>query len=292
MEKREIVAIIVSFNIGKEIYKCYDAIKEQVDSVIIVDNGSGKETINELKKIEKNIKTKVIYLSENKGIAEALNNAVKLAIKLKYNWVITMDNDSKASMNMVDIMKKAYNDFSESEKEEIVSLAPRYIQEGNYSKIEKKEEISYEKLVITSGNLVKISIFDKIGFFNEKYFIDYVDNEFCLRIIDANKKIVQVNAAILEHNLGNSISKKIFFKNIQSTNHSAVRRYYLTRNAMDVYKKYSHLDIRHINNTKRILCKFIIQILLVENNKSTKIRHMYWGYKDYKQDKFGEFKKR
>ena len=290
MEKSEVVAIIVSFNIGAEIYKCYNAIKKQVDSVIIVDNGSNKETIGELNKIENDEQTNVIYLAKNKGIAEALNHGVNLAIELGYKWVITMDNDSKACVNMVDTMRKTYNDFSENEKKEIVSLAPRYIQEG--TKLEEEEGISYEKLVITSGNLIKTSIFDEIGFFNEKYFIDYVDNEFCLRIIDVDKKIVQVKAAILEHNLGNIKRKKIFFKTIESTNHSAIRRYYLTRNSMDVYKKYNHLNIRHINNTKRVLCKFIIQILLVENDKLMKIKHMYWGYKDYKAKKFGEFKKR
>ncbi|MGL4450817.1 MAG: glycosyltransferase family 2 protein [Sarcina sp.] len=291
MEKKEIVAIIVSFNIGQDIYKCYDAINEQVDSVIIVDNGSQRDTINELRKIENNQKTEIIYLSENKGIATALNYGVKLAKDLGYSWVLTMDNDSIACIDMVNEMIKTYNSFCEKEKLEIVSLAPRYIQEGRYSEIEKEEGISYESLVITSGNLVQISIFNEIGCFKDDYFIDYVDNEFCLRILEAGKKIVQVKSAILEHNLGAVKSKKIFFSSISSTNHSPIRRYYLTRNAMDVYGKYKHLNVRHINNTKRVLFKFALQILLVEDNKLNKIRHMCWGYKDYKNKKFGEFEK-
>lgn len=292
MDKSKVAAVIVSYNIGEKIYKCYDSIKNQVDCTIIVDNGSNESTVNELKKIEKNIKTKVIYLSNNKGIAIALNEGIKEAINLGYTWVITLDNDSKATENMVSIMKEAYDNLGEDDKKQIVSLAPRYIQEGEYFKTLKEYGISYESLVITSGNLVKTSIFEEIGFFNEEYFIDYVDNEFCLRILEANKKIIQVKEAVLEHNLGDLKIKKIFGKTIKSTNHSAIRRYYLTRNSMDVYYRYKKLNVRHINNTKRVLLKFIIQILLVEDEKFNKVKHMYWGYKDYKNRKFGEFNRK
>lgn len=40
-----ICAIIVTYNIGKDLYKCFNSIVNQVDKVVIVDNGSSKETI-------------------------------------------------------------------------------------------------------------------------------------------------------------------------------------------------------------------------------------------------------
>ena len=292
MRLENIACIIVSYNIGSDIYKCYNSIKKQVGQVVIVDNGSNKETIRALKNIESDSDTSIIYLKKNEGIAVALNYGVKAAIDLKYEWVLTMDNDSKAASSMIENMMNCYDSFPNYKKEEIVSIAPTYVQEGSKVINNLKMEYSYENLVITSGNLVKTDVFRKIGFFKENYFIDYVDNEFCLRILAEHKKIIQVNNAILEHNLGSVKTKKIFLKTIESTNHSPIRRYYLVRNSLDVLNTYKYLNIKHINNTKRILMRFILEILSVEDDRWNKIKHMYWGYKDYKLGKFGEFKRR
>lgn len=293
MLKSNLACIIVSYNIGYDIHKCYNAIKNQVDRVIIVDNGSNKETIDVLKEIEKSKKTDIIFLDENQGIAKALNEGIKLAKNKKYKWIITMDNDSEATKDMVDNMMSVYNNLPCGEKKDIVSIAPIFIDIA-YNGEEFKESLdikySYVDLVITSGNIVSLDIFDNIGMFREDYFIDYVDNEFCLRILESGKKIIQINKAVLKHHLGNSLEKKILFKSIKSTNHSPVRRYYLTRNSLDVASKYNHLGIRHINNTKRVLFRFVVEILLVEDDKINKIKHMYKGYKDYKSKIFGEFK--
>lgn len=108
--------------------------------------------------------------------------------------------------------------------------------------------------------------------------------------IGKRKKIIQVNNAILKHKLGNSLEKKILCKTIKSTNHSPVRRYYLTRNSLDVQKRYKHLNIKHINNTKRVLLKFMLEILLVEGEKYKKLKYMWKGYRDYKKGVFGEFR--
>ncbi|MGL4990777.1 MAG: glycosyltransferase family 2 protein [Sarcina sp.] len=290
MNKNNLACIIVSFNIGEDIYKCYNSIKNQVDKVIIVDNGSDEITVKCLNKINSLENTKVIFLNSNQGIATALNEGVRLALELGYEWVLTMDNDSKAQENMVKNMMLTYNNINKDERDNIKSIAPIYIKEGTDCEVETDEKYKYVDLAITSGNIVNLSIFKEIGFFRDDYFIDYVDNEFCLRIIKNKKKIIQVNSAILEHNLGNDIEKKFLGKVIKSTNHSALRRYYLTRNALDVRENFKSLNIRHIKNTKRVLLKFIIQILLVEKNKLKKINFMYKGYKDFKKQKFGELK--
>lgn len=41
----KICAIIVTYNTGNNLYDCFNAIKNQVQEVIIVDNGSNCETI-------------------------------------------------------------------------------------------------------------------------------------------------------------------------------------------------------------------------------------------------------
>lgn len=296
MLKEEIACIIISYNIGKDIYKCYNSIKSQVDKVIIVDNGSNEETIKELKNISQDINTNVIFNKENLGIAAALNIGIKEAEHLGYNWVLTMDNDSEATNGMVKCMIDTYNSVDKIEADNIVSIAANHLerayQDVNHIIYSKSgiSDYTYEKLVITSGDLVKTEIFNKIGYFNEEYFIDSVDHEFCIRILKNNKKIIKINNALLKHKIGDGISKKIFFKTIHSSNHSPIRRYYITRNAMYLYKNHKDINIKYIKRTRIMLLKTFIKIILLENNKKNKMKYMIKGYRDYKKGYLGKIR--
>ncbi|MDO5852430.1 MAG: glycosyltransferase family 2 protein [Methanobacteriaceae archaeon] len=293
MKKEDICCVIITYNIGKEFYKCYDSIKNQVDYVIIVDNGSDKETIDVLNKIKVDTNTNVIFNNDNYGIAKALNIGVRDAITRGYSWILTMDNDSQAQFDMIDVMIKTYNNINEIEKNKIVGMSPNFFDRKYLSNVEynvNNLSYSYEDVVITSGNLLKKEVFDTIGFFNEEYFIDYVDIEFCLRIFEKGEKIIQVNNAILNHQIGDGSKHKIFNKTFTASNHSALRRYYITRNSLDVYKKYKHLNIHATNDIKRQLAKSSIKIILVEDNKIQKIKYILKGIQDYKLSKFGKFK--
>ena len=81
MKKNSICCVIVTYNIGKKFYQCYNAIKNQVEKVVIVDNGSNNETLDMLKDIESNDEVSIIFNSENLGIAKALNQGIEIAIK-------------------------------------------------------------------------------------------------------------------------------------------------------------------------------------------------------------------
>ena len=110
MEQNSVCGIIVTYNIGNNLYKCFNSIEGQVEKLVIVDNGSNKETIDVLKEIEKNNNhVEVIYNENNLGIGKALNQGVEVAIKNNFQWVLTMDNDSEATTSMVEIMINTYN---------------------------------------------------------------------------------------------------------------------------------------------------------------------------------------
>ena len=51
MEQNSVCGIIVTYNIGNNLYKCFNSIEGQVEKLVIVDNGSNKETIDVLKEI-------------------------------------------------------------------------------------------------------------------------------------------------------------------------------------------------------------------------------------------------
>ena len=238
--KTSICAIIISYNCDEKILSGINIIRNQVDYVVIVDNGSNEKSINILKEIAK-VDLKIIYNSRNMGIACALNQGVKYAKDNKFDWVITLDQDSLATEDIIENMLNVYKSLDEDQKTRVVSLVPEHIEEKFYTKKrDTSNPLKFEETLadVTSGNLVKTSLFDKVGYFDEKLFIDYVDHEFCLRICKNGYKILKVDNSILLHNLGDYQFKKIFSRKIYYTNHSFTRRYYITRNRLYVWNLY------------------------------------------------------
>ncbi|MBU3091663.1 glycosyltransferase family 2 protein [Clostridium sp. CF011] len=293
-----VCAVVITYNIGKDIYKCVDAIKGQVDKVVIIDNGSNRDTINELAKLDENDYIKIIYNNENYGIAKALNYGVRFALSEGYEWIFTLDHDSVATENMIENMICVYENLSENERDKVAIIAPTYVDKSETETVNFKcEKYSFDidnlKNVIvemTSGNLVKASIFNKIGFFNEKLFIDFVDHEFCLRIKRKNYNILKVSNIILLHSLGDSVNKSFLGKKIIVTNHSVIRRYYITRNRFYCWKEFKSDFPTWVREDKLRFINEIIKIQLHEKNKLSKYKMIIKGVLDSKRFIFGKYK--
>lgn len=291
--KNNVCGVIVTYNIGIKFYECFNAIINQVEKVVIVDNGSNEETLNVLKDIKKKYDVVIIYNNENMGIAKALNLGVKYALDTKFKWILTMDNDSKATENMVKVMLSCYETCFKSDKD-VVGMFPEYIDIstikdkkvykstlGNYS----YNEIGFDN---TSGNLVKSDVFRKIGYFKEELFIDSVDHDFCIRVKEAGGRMMKINNAKLLHNLGNTKVYNFLGVKINCSNHSALRRYYVTRNRCYMRSRYKN-DKEYMKYDRKTFINENLKIILFEKDKINKMRMSIKGYKDFKNNKFGKF---
>lgn len=290
----KVAAIIISYNPDNNLLDSINLLINQVEKIIIVDNGSEsqkKKNINLIKDID-NKKIEVIFNEENLGIATALNIGVKEALNQGYNWILTMDQDSKASSNMVEKMFEVYSTIDESERKDILSIFPNFVDERIQSIEENSNMNSYEYVDadITSGNLLRAEVFDKVGFFDDSLFIDLVDTDFCMRLNEKNIKMIKVRDAILYHSLGESQSVKSIFGKFNTSNHSALRRYYMTRNRFYTWEKYKDLNSFTLNRDKKLFKKEFIKIILGEKDKINKIKMVFKGYKDYKKGIRGKLK--
>ena len=290
----KVAAIIVSYNPDNNLLDSINLLINQVEKIIIVDNGSEsekKKNINLIKDIN-NEKIKIIFNQENLGIATALNIGVKDALKQGYNWILTMDQDSKVSSNMIEKMFEVYSTIDESERKDILSIFPNFVDERIQSIEENSEMNAYEYVDadITSGNLLKAEVFDKVGFFDDSLFIDLVDTDFCMRLNEENIKMIKVRDAILYHSLGESQTVKSIFGKFNTSNHSALRRYYMTRNRFYTWEKYKDLNSFTLNRDKKLFKKEFIKIILGERDKINKIKMVFKGYKDYKKGIRGKLK--
>jgi rhamnosyltransferase len=289
--KYKICALIVTYNCGEDVYNTIDSVISKVEELIIVDNGSEKETIEALNKYRELSNVKVLLNKVNLGIAKALNVGVCYAREKGYEWILTLDDDSIVTESMIDIMIKAYDSLGEVESERIAILAPKHIEKAvsfnNQIGDENNLTITRVNTEITSGNLVKLEVLKEIGMYKEEYFIDFVDHYLCLALRRKGYEIVRIEEAILLHSLGVSDPKIILGKAITVTNHSPVRRYYMTRNRLSMWKEFNKEFPAWVKEDKGRFINEAIKIVLYEEQKYKKLRMIAKGIKDYKKGKYG-----
>lgn len=280
--KNKICAVVVWYNPQKEMIKNLQSYSNYVDKIYIIDNSlkSNEEMIKELKiyRIE------YIPNFKNLGVAKALNIACEKAIRDKYSWILTMDQDSYFEKDSI----KNYLIFLKKEVKDIAIIAPKY-KYSHEIEIKNGDSLEYGEIskVITSGNLINLKAYSEIGKFNENFFIDQVDFEYCKRVSNLNLKIIQLNGVYLNHILGNCEIKKIMGVKFIVTNHAPIRRYYMARNIMYMSKFYPELRLKYYT----FLIIEFFKILSFENkDKREKIKYLMKGINDFFKRKVGDIK--
>ena len=287
----KVAAIIVSYNPDSNLFDSINLLLNQVEKVIIVDNGSKEKYVKYIKSINED-KIEIILNKENLGIVTALNIGVRKALENGYEWILTMDQDSKASPDMVKKMFNVYNSINREERKDILSIFPNFVDERIQSIEENSNMNSYEYVDadITSGNLLRKEVFEKVGFFDDSLFIDLVDTDFCMRLNEKGIKMIKIRDAVLYHSLGESKTIKGILGSFNTSNHSALRRYYMTRNRFYIWEKYKGLNSFTLNRDKKLFKKEFVKIILGEKDKVNKIKMVLRGYKDYKKGIKGKLK--
>lgn len=279
----KLAGVVVWYNPTKNDINNINSYIESVDKLYIIDNsenGSNQSKIPKLKKIE------YVYQNENLGIAKALNIACNKAIKEKYQFILTMDQDSKFKKNDLEKMKTKISNLDLSD---IGIISPWH---KTKLKLEKpKEKIDYPLDVMTSGNILNLDIFQKIGGFKEFLFIDGVDIEYCLNLKKNGYKVMRINSIEMQHDLGDIFYKNFFGKEFMCDNHNYLRVYYMARNYRYIRKKYRNVAPEFCD----ILIKIkglIFKIVFYENDKYRKLRSIVLGIHDYRHNNYGKYQGR
>ena len=231
----------------------------QVDKVLLIDNNSDNYE-NVYSNLKDNDKIAFIHNDCNYGIAYALNEILNFAYENKYDWFITLDQDSVAYDNLIQEYAK-YIDLPK------VAMLTCIIKDRNM--LENEKQLSKDaievKQCITSGAFNNTAILKLVGGFDNEMFIDYVDFDISRTLTENDYLIYKINYIGLLHEVGKGKLLSIFGKKIHLFNHNEKRVYYHVRNAIYFirkHKKKSKVLINRINLMKRI-----ILILLFEKNK-------------------------
>lgn len=287
--KLSICAVIISYEPDEQTIRLIDSIDKQVSEIVIVDNFSRSESSKAVLKTLADRSIKIIYNDGNYGVAKALNQGVEYALSKKYEWILTLDQDSEFYPNTYDLLLQGYETLEN--KDMVMLIAPKPV-ERNFLKdcatpfnVKNSRDIRWKNTVLnlTSGSLIKAEAFGRIGFFEEKLFIEQVDNDFCCRLGKKGYGIKVASNIRFMHKLGNA-SKKLFFT---LRNHNPKRKYYLARNSAYIFKK--HFFYAPYTTIRCLLGGTIlgwIKILLFEDSKTDKIRSGIKGFIDGVMDKY------
>ena len=247
-----VCAVVVTYRTGERLRHNLRATMAQVDRVVVVDNGSGPETLGILDVLVRSSdgRLEVLANERNQGLARAQNQGIVRAMGAGYRWVLLLDDDSLPAPGMVGALFTAYREAPRSRP--IGLVVPRiertglgreqaYAVSGHPLAFSRRtfgaQPMLYDLVfAIASGSLIPAAAIECVGNMREEFFIDYVDVDFCLRLREAGYTIIAVAAAHLTHRLGRTEQKRLGGRALAVTHHDAWRRYHIFRNRVTLWR--------------------------------------------------------
>lgn len=262
---RNVFISIIDFNGKENTTECLNAIDSmKIENfrlnVIVIDNSSKIEF--RPNKTFRNFSLKIIRNKENLGFAGGNNVGIRYALEHGADYVLVLNNDTLVDKNLIEELLKVADDKNIGILAPKIYFAPgfefhknRYSKKdlgmvfwyaggemdwqnviGHHKGVDEVDHGQYDDILETqfaSGCciFIKKAVFDKVGLFDNKYFLYYEDADFSERVKKADFKIVYVPKAALWH------------KNAGSAGGSGskLQDYYITRNRLLFGARYAPL---------------------------------------------------
>ena len=249
IRKEEVCAVVVAFDPDEHVFGNLDAMRGECGRVIVVDNGAStefRERIASMPGVER------IDMGGNRGVAAALNAGAARAGELGFRSIVTFDQDSRPRNGMVEALLSTLSRHPSvrivvplilepgqaGENYRWVRAHPRW--PGCYQRVRcEKADLVGITLAITSGSLIDLETWTKLGGFDEALFIDYVDIDYCLKVLRAGGEIAVSAGAKLEHRLGARQSRVVLGHDVRPTYHAPFRHYFMARNRLRVWRRHA-----------------------------------------------------
>lgn len=292
LDASRIAGVVVLFNPDESVVQNIHTYANQVATLFAVDNSdSPQRTVVELLASIQNVQYS--HLGRNRGVAAALNLAALKASDQGYDFLLTMDQDSKVSDKLVVELAGARKQYRGPRVAIVaaVHLDPAGRGAG-VSESRGSSHVQPVLTVITSGNLLNLRAWREVGGFADDLFIDQVDSEFCLRLHRCGYEVLIVKNLFFQHTIGNIKKHRIFRTEFYTSNHSPVRKYYIVRNRLLVRKEYRYDYPAYGRFELGQIAVETTKIILFENQRYKKLLMMLRGFGDYWLGVSGQYRQK
>ena len=198
MSSKELTVVINTFRSDEKIFSCIESIDKNV-KIIVVENSNNFEFKNNLQNKYNNV---TCYLAnENLGYAKGNNLGLS---KVTTNYALILNPDTVLKK---DAIKNFFLNVQNSLNFAIIGPAA---QDKNKLILSKKNETNLIEVEYVKGfaMFLNLSQFEKIGYFDENFFIYLEEIDLCKRLKKDGRKIF-LDKNIIIHHIGASSHDKI-----------------------------------------------------------------------------------
>lgn len=282
-----ICAVVVCWYPDQQFGQRLQRIRSQVIKLIVVDNATRG---NAAENVKQAVHADELLINEtNIGVAAAFNKGIAAAESAGFTRALLLDQDTWLQDDMVAHLCRTWQSASLSEKPGVIGA--RFSDPSRHDQTQTVQDDGYTHVdwVISSGSLLDIALWHQLHGFREDFFIDFVDTEYCQRVRKAGYSVLQTRAMLMRHHIGAHSVHQILGHTTHTSNHSANRRYYITRNFM-VMAKESRRYPFGLWIVKGILASFksIRRVILYETDKMAKLAAIWQGWLDGIMGRMGE----
>jgi rhamnosyltransferase len=280
-------AVVVLFHPDKDLKNRLESYCHGMQRVYALDNSPLPLATYEIASLPVGVEYR--WNQGNLGLAAALNLGIQYLKSDGCSWVLTMDQDSRFVENGIQGLLK----IAEGSSIHTALVVPRIIlsEEKLHTqdlrsapKKNKGGGIESITVAMTSGSLYRMDAIEKAGGFDESLFLDYVDYDMCLKIRRLGLKGIRANSVELLHRLGALQTQTILKWQFRPTHHNPIRRYYITRNRLELMWRYPSFATIEL----WAFCKDVVKVTLFENQRGKKWMMMFKGAFDFARRRFGK----
>jgi rhamnosyltransferase len=253
------------------------ALANQVKAIVIVDNGSTDEELRLVHELVAGGHAELILNGRNLGLAAALNQGLTWGEKRGLQWVVTFDQDTTPGENLI---QEAGLIFDAHRTKPIAVIGAGWVGTPRYG-LGCADPGGIElACVITSGALHSVAIWRTLGGFRDDFFIDYVDTEYCLRARRDGYLVTRACRITMHHTIGAPSTRRMIFRSVTPSNHSTMRRYFITRNRIRVWRMYWRREAAYVGVDVKAFWKELVKLVLFESDRPAKLHAVARGVRD------------
>ena len=272
-------AVAVTYEPDERLDALLAAVVLSVATLVVVDNSTTAAGREHAQKAAAAAGAELIVNGRNEGVAAALNRGIDAARERGCTWVLTLDQDSVAIVDIVAAASRAWGACPIRERLAVIGAA--FTSELSPATADDPASVRRtwrrERAVITSGSLVAVEPWAALGGFREDLFVDYVDIEYCLRAVDAGYGVISSLEPTMAHASGHRSRNRLVARDVTPTHHSALRRYYITRNRIETWRRFGRTQPRFVARDIVESAKELVKLALFEEDRVAKGQAVFHG---------------
>lgn len=243
----KVVVVILNYKVVDLTVKCIQSVLKSNHkslAVVVIDNNSEDDVEGKVKKFKDLI---FIQSGDNLGYAGGNNIGIRKALEMGADFVFVLNPDTTILKDTIGNLIQGLERYSAEvanpkiyfANSKILWFAGKIFDRANvlglHRGVDQKDQGQYDKpseMVDVTGAalMIKREVFERIGFFDERYFLYYEESDFGHRVHQAGFKIMYLPQAIVYH------------ANAKSTGlGTPLQDYFITRNRMLYARKFLSL---------------------------------------------------